>query len=781
MTITLEKGTVATPAESTSSIVVTGVGMVTAQGLRTDECWSSLLNGDCGITMNITFDDSGTTIPCAGVAPVPDCDSIDRCYLLGSRAMREALEMSGVDLDSVDRDRVGLVVGSSLGAMPTLEATHRRAIESDILAAGAAASSQLHCVADQLATEFDLRGPRIVTSNACAAGAVAIGYAAELLWSDDVDLVVCGGVDPLAQISANGFTCLGALDEQPCSPMAGSSGLTLGEGAGFMVLEKADVAAAREQEVMAQIAGYGTSCDGYHQTAPDPGGKGAYNSMDAALRSAQLKPGDVSYVNLHGTGTPTNDAVEPKAIRSLFKNIDLPPVSSVKGAIGHTLGAAGAIEAVCSIKAVHDGVLPPTINNRDQASRTGLDIVAKHARPANPEAVISNSFAFGGNNASIVITKPGRNSVHVEPVPVREVGISGIAALAGAAGNSEELLSALATGSPVWRTNEKSWEGEDLQSGKVDVEALSRGLNPSKVRRMDPLGIISCATVNDLHDSYGKLSRKESEGTGIIFATGYGPVTAVTQFNDGIIRQGPDGANALLFPNTVVNAAAGHLAMLNRYRGYTATLACGGTSSIMALQLAARVIGRGAADRIMVVVADEFPSIAVQTVTKLPGYRHRVDGPGAVLSEGAVCVLVEAVDTAEARGASAIATLRGFGARGESVGIGRSAPDGRAWAKAMTAALDQAHLDSSKAATVVSAAGGHRRVDRAERAARQLAGLSSTPTIYPKSVVGETFGSAAGIGLFAALRGSSPAPGDVIVVNAFSHGGGYASMVVQAR
>ena len=282
MTITAENAT--TRSDIARSIAVTGVGLVTAQGDHTDECWTELVDGVCGITMNVTFDDSGTTIPCAGVAPIPNSDSIDRCYLLGVHAMREALEMSGIDLDSVGRDRIGLVVGSSLGAMPTLEAAHRRAIETGVLDAGLAADSQLHCVADHLAAEFDIRGPRVVTSNACAAGAVAIGYAAELLWSDDVDLVVCGGVDPLAQISANGFTCLGALDNLPCSPMAGSSGLTLGEGAGFMVLERTDAAAARGQEVMAEIAGYGTSCDGYHQTAPDPGGNGARSSMEAALR-----------------------------------------------------------------------------------------------------------------------------------------------------------------------------------------------------------------------------------------------------------------------------------------------------------------------------------------------------------------------------------------------------------------------------------------------------------------------------------------------------------------
>ena len=778
MTITAENAT--TRSDIARSIAVTGVGLVTAQGDHTDECWTELVDGVCGITMNVTFDDSGTTIPCAGVAPIPNSDSIDRCYLLGVHAMREALEMSGIDLDSVGRDRIGLVVGSSLGAMPTLEAAHRRAIETGVLDAGLAADSQLPCVADHLAAEFDIRGPRVVTSNACAAGAVAIGYAAELLWSDDVDLVVCGGVDPLAQISANGFTCLGALDNLPCSPMAGSSGLTLGEGAGFMVLERTDAAAARGQEVMAEIAGYGTSCDGYHQTAPDPGGNGARSSMEAALRSAHLKPSDVSYVNLHGTGTPTNDAVEPKALRSLFKSDDLPPVSSVKGAIGHTLGAAGAIEAVCSIKAIHEGVLPPTVNNRGQASRTGLDIVPECARKAAPDVVISNSFAFGGNNASVVITAP-RGGVHcTAPAQLREVGISGMAALAGKAANSEELLSALSEDCPIWMADEKTWEGDAVQTGHVDIKRLSRTINPSKVRRMDPLGIISSAVVTDLYARHGKLSRKDAESTGIIFATGYGPVTAVTQFNDGIIRHGSEGANALVLPNTVVNAAAGHLAMLNRYRGYTATLACGGTSSLMALLLAARVVGRGAADRIMVVIADEFPSIAVQAVAKLPGYRHRVDGSGAVLSEGAVCVLVEAVEVAEARGTAPMALLRGFGSRGESVGVGHTASDGRAWAKAMAAALGQAGLTASDVSTVVAASSGHPRVDRAEQAARRIVGLSATATTFPKAIVGETHGSAAGIGLFGALCGSRSAAHQNILVNAFSHGGGYASMVVES-
>ncbi|MGW0615005.1 beta-ketoacyl synthase N-terminal-like domain-containing protein [Streptomyces sp. NPDC002788] len=765
----------------TPRIVLTGLGLITSAGDNVDKGWSSIAAGVSGIRTNTLFDTSQLLTDWAGLVTSPQPPEQDRCYSLATVAIREALDHSELDLATVDRDRVAVVVGTSLGAMPTLEKVHRDLVYDGRLDAVGAAASQLHCVGDHIAAEFDVRGPRVVLSNACAASAVALGYAAELLWRRDVDYVICGGVDPLASLSSYGFSALGALDPEPCSPMSASTGLTLGEGAGFMILEPADRAASRGARCLAELGGYGLSCDGYHQTAPDPGGKGACTAMAQALATAGLGAQDVDYVNLHGTGTPANDVSEPKALKLLFGS-SVPAVSSTKSMLGHTLGAAGAVEAVVSTLAIDRGTLPPTINTRGVPSPFGLDIVPDTGRRARPEVVLSNSFAFGGNNASVVLHRPGRpSSAPRRTAALREVVVTGVAGLVGSAGNTAELAAALADGRPCFTDVERIESVGEVPVGRVDIKAVSAGLNPSRVRRMDPLSLLAAAAVGDLYSRHGRPSRAEAEGTGIVFATGYGPVTSVFQFHKGVLEQGITGANPSLFANTVVNAAAGHVAMLHRYRGYTATLANGGTSSVLALQLAARVIARRAADRIMVVVADEFPKQALATRACLPGYARSarvIPGgrTGMVLSEGAAAIVLESEESASARGADVLASVRGFGAAGSSVGIGRICRDGEAWARSLRTAMAEAGTAGDEIDTVVSAASGYSLVDLAQTRALDRAGLADRPLLTPKALLGETYGSAGALGLVAALSGT--APPRRLLLSSFAYGGSYAAAVL---
>ncbi|MFD0348553.1 beta-ketoacyl synthase N-terminal-like domain-containing protein [Kitasatospora aburaviensis] len=551
-----------------------------------------------------------------------------------------------------------------------------------------------------------------------------------------------------------------------------------------MVLESADRAAERGARALAELGGYGLSCDGYHQTAPDPSGKGAAAAMAQALATAGLGPEDVDYVNLHGTGTPANDVSEPKAVKLLFGS-DVPPASSTKSMLGHTLGAAGAVEAIVSTLAIDRGTIPPTVNTRGVPSPFGLDIVPGTGRPAELEVVASNSFAFGGNNATVVLNKPGRATrAPRRTAAVHDVVVTGVAGLAGSAGSTAELTAALAEGRPGFTDLEHVEGIGELPVGRVDVRSASRKLNPSRARRMDPLGLLAAAAVGDLYERHGKPSRAEAENTGIVFATGYGPVTSVLQFHKGVLQQGITGANPSMFANTVVNAAAGHVAMLHRYRGYTATIANGGTSSVLALQLAARVIARGAADRIMVVVADEFPEQALATQARLPGYARTaqvVPGgrSGMVLSEGAAAILLESAESAAGRGADVLASVKGFGASGESVGIGRIGRDGEAWARALRAAMAEAGTAPEEIGTVVSAASGYSLVDVAQTRALRLAGLADRPTVAPKALLGETYGSAGALGLVAALGGG--APQGTLLLSSFAYGGSYAAAVLDAR
>lgn len=768
-------------------IAITGIGLVSSAGGSVSECWTNITAGHTGIRRNTLFDTSDLLTDWAGQVLTKLDQETDRCYALATTAFSEALD-GVLDLQQVEQQRVGLVVGSSLGAMESLEAVNRKLLLTGDLDETTVSGSQLHCVADMLAASFGIRGPRVVTSNACAASAVAVSFAAEWLWHNDADYVICGGVDPLAEFSANGFTCLGALDPEPCSPMSASTGLTLGEGAAFLVLERVEQAKRRGVKVLAEFGGYGLTCDGFHQTAPDPSGDGAAKSIREALRTAGLQAEQIDYVNLHGTGTPTNDSVEPKALRTLFGTAELPPASSTKSMLGHTLGAAGAVELICAVKSIETGTLPPTINTRGLAPAAGLDIVPDVGRPGHPAVVLSNSFAFGGNNASLIITEPDHrdSAPSGEPSPGRAVVVTGVGGVAGSASTGEQIRALIDEGAIAYGAREEVVGTGEVSVGRADIRALTKGINPARARRMDPLSVLAAAAVNDLYRRHGKPSRQAAEETGIIFGTGYGPITAMKQFHTSIVEGGTAAANPLVFPNTVVNAAAGHLAMLNRYRGYTATIACGGTSSVVALQLAHRVIARGAADRIMVVIADEFPEIALRAFSQLPDSSRsgvarpgRPDADGAVLSEGAAAILLEAREVALQDGTPVLASLEGFGLTGEPVGIGRLGADGEAWSRSFEVAMGEAGLAASDVDVVYCAASGRRSADRLEDRALRQAGLAATQRVAPKGFLGETFGSAGGLGLVACLADTSRQQPQTVLLSSFAHGGSFAAAVLR--
>lgn len=767
-----------------SRVVVTGLGLICDAGSSVAECWENLTAGRAGIRTNTLFDTTGMPTDQVGRVEMETPEGTDRCYALGEVAVAEALQDAGLDPRALG-ERAGFIVGSSLGAMPSLQAFHRSYVQQGAEQApdAQAATSVIHVVADALAAKFGVTGPRSVTSNACAASAVAIGYAAELLWSGEVDAVVCGGVDPLASLSAYGFSSLGALADGPCSPLSGSDGLTLGEGAAFLVLETEEAAAARGATVYAEISGYGLTCDGYHQTAPDPSGDGAVRSMSEALRSSGLEATDVDYINMHGTGTPTNDAVEPKAVKLLLGSNPTPPASSTKSMTGHTLGAAGAVEAICSVLAIRDDMLPPTTNVRPAAKDNGLDIVPGVGRKHDTTVALSNSFAFGGNNASLVVTAPGRSTPPARPA--RQVLVTGVGAVSAGSASADEVIESLTGGAPTFGAPTDIDGFGTAAFGRADTKSLARKINPAKARRMDALSVLSAAATADLYRQIGKPSRAVATGTGVVFGTGFGPLSTVADFHTDLVHEGVSGANALVFPNTVVNAAAGHLAMLHRFRGYAATITTGGTSALDCIHLASRVIERGAADRILVVVADEFPQVALDVQAGLQDYARdgvvRVGGQtGLVLADGAVAILLETPDASAESGTTSLARFEGFGSVSDLSGPGRLDHTGAAWARSMELALAGAGRTAGDADLIVSAGNGCDLVDSAEQLALKAGGLEGVRTIAPKQHVGESYGSAGGFGLLAALQQFAAGDAQRALLSSFAYGASYHSAVVSA-
>lgn len=388
-------------------LVVTGLGVVTPYGLGVKAFWNGLAAGACAIRPLTLIPTEG--FRCRVGAEVPDrlagSRRRTRADRLALAAAGEALRDAG--LDAADRARTALVVGAVGAGMLEAEAWFWRAGRlGDDAEAPAALRAMLPVAhAETLAHALGLGGPRHTVVTACSSGAVAVAEAAELIADGVADVALAGGVDALTRACFMGFNTLKLLDPQPCRPFdRDRKGMSIGEGAGFLVLEAAERARARGARIWAVLAGHGVTTDAYHVTAPDPGGEGMVRAMQAALARAGLEPSAVGYANAHGTGTPQNDRTEARALARVFGEGGL-LVSSTKSMIGHTMAAAGSLEAIATVLALEHGLVPPTANLDTLDPDVAFDCVPRVARRADLEWAISNSFGFGGQNATLLFRR----------------------------------------------------------------------------------------------------------------------------------------------------------------------------------------------------------------------------------------------------------------------------------------------------------------------------------------------------------------------------------------
>lgn len=397
-------------------VVITGLGVVSALGNTRDAFWNGVSEGRCGIDRVTLFDVSGYRSKLGG--QVKDLEPgqtlsrrilkrMSRCDQMGLLAASEALEDSGLSWGGIDRTRFGIVVGAGAGGMSSAEYFYegyyrkgpRRAHPIFVF------PTPPNVVTDWICLEYGLQGPRSTVVTACSSSATSIGYAADLIRYGVADLALGGGSDALCRLTFAGFNSLRALDEVPCRPFdAERKGISLGEGAAFLLLEELEHALGRRARIYGEFAGYGISCDAYHMTAPDSKGEGAAKAMSFALQDAGIEPGAVGYVNAHGTGTQYNDLVETLAIKAVFgEHAFRLPISSTKSMVGHCLGSAGSIEAAATVLAIYHQIVPPTIHYEHQDKECDLDYVPNEARKQAIAVALSNSFAFGGNNTCIVL------------------------------------------------------------------------------------------------------------------------------------------------------------------------------------------------------------------------------------------------------------------------------------------------------------------------------------------------------------------------------------------
>lgn len=631
--------------------VITGLGLVCAIGDNTAECFEAALNGKSGIADAASFDTSECYSHKGAEVKLTDEElaggKYDRTTALGIKAAGEAIADAGIDMDSEDASEIGVLLGSCIAGAACVEKYYSQKVagqKGDLDALRAVTAS---VIAGNVADYYNAGGITANIVNACAAGTLSVALAIDLIRGGKGEIFLAGGCDSFSSLAYAGFHALRALAPSDCSPFNHSDGITLGEGAGVLVVESYEHAVKRGAKIYCDVLGSGVSSDAYHITAPRPDGEGQMSVISRAVKNSGLKFTDIDYVNAHGTGTAKNDESEFLSLKTVFgDNKDL-YVSSTKSMTGHCLGAAGAIEAVLTVKALYEGKLPPTTGYSEEELKTlkeksgDIRFIANKPVQKDINYAMSNSFAFGGNNASIVFAKDP-NVLNLS-CPKQSLYVTGIGMVNG---EYDET-----TGDYI---------------AKLDSETFkSYGVKSAFLRKLDRLSQLQLLSgIKALEDS-GITVTPENEGIiGICIGTNDGPMTEIANFQKGIIKDGIDKGSAFAFPNTVYNAAGGYLSIATGIKGYNVTIANGYQSGLQSVCAAAGAILFGYENIMLASGTDECTDVDDEIYDDL-GLR----GEGRMsLGEGSVTCVIEKDSSAAERGARRYARIAGFSSARDTSG-----------------------------------------------------------------------------------------------------------------
>lgn len=764
-------------------VAVVGVGAVTSLGPSADDLWAGARAGRVAIgpVQGVDMQGSQTKIGGEVASPVgtsgePQAEFAERAFELALLAAEEAVSVLAGGLAA---ERMGVVLGTCNAGLLSAREWLRRDLAGDAQDPDLPRLVTPGGLADALAARLGFAGPVLAVNTACASGANAIGLAADLVRTGRADVVLAGGTDALSDIVFAGFSALEALSPVPAAPYAGNrQGLSLGEGSGMVLLMSRTVANAHRLPVIAEVAGYGLSADGYHTTAPRPDGSGAARAITAALLSAGVTAAQVGYINGHGTGTPKNDPAESKAIAlALGDQARRIAVSSTKSMIGHLLGAAGAVEAIVTIGALTEQIAPPTAGYEFPDPECPLDYVPNNSAPLRTDVALSNNFAFGGANACLVLSRPDRVPMPALP-DAEDVVVTGFSVLTPAGDSVHDAWRAYADHRAAHRLI------DGLRQGFVDVDPEPY-LGRRERRRMDRLSVLSTVSAARALAAAG-LTPKTTQvaGCGVIFGTGSGPMEAMERFVLPLLEQDRVPGDPGVFPNTVYNQAAGQAALHLGLYGPTSTLSVGHATGIATLAYAADLIGSGRAEMLVVTATDTItPPVARAYAANglISGRADEADPDGRfALAEGSVSFVLESRSSAVARGAELLAVISGSGLASD--GAPRRSPGiGTGIERAMRAALAYAEREPDEIADLWLAAAGHNAFDRAEaRAVRKVFGpLATGPERHsPKLYLGEPMGVAGALTAALAIRNWAGGQSAPALINSSSLTGSHACLLI---
>ena len=741
--------------DNSNRCVITGLGMISAVGDNVKECWESVLASRSGIDHTTTVDtencysDYAAEVRSAGWDCIPGTEGMDRVSRLCIKAVDEAIKDSGLG-DFGGSGRVSVIMGSCVGGVVSAEKYYTAEKKKELIP-----QMPISAIASQAAAWCHAGGAVTNVANACAAGTISIAYAADLIRAGKADIVVAGGADAFASVPYAGFTSLHALDADPCSPFNHLSGITLGEGAGALIVESFEHAVERGARIYCEVLGSGVTSDAHHITAPRPDGECQMNAIRTAIESSGLTEADIGYVNAHGTGTAKNDEAEFLSLHTIFdgKNDDL-SVSSTKAMTGHCLGAAGAVEAVFAVKALTENTVPPTLGFSDEdlvklEERAGkLDFCPNVPRSKKLTNVMSNSFAFGGNNASIVFSKQQGDVKPFESI--KGAAITGLG-IVTPAGSGKDSYVSLCNGASAM----KAGDAVCSEAGKEQYDEL--GLKMAFYRKLDHFSQLQCVSgMYALKDGGYEITAENASQTGIIVGTSEGALSPVCDFEMLIAEKGNANGSAFKFPNTVYNAAGGYLSICSGIKGYNVTATNGAQSGLFSVAYALDVIRSGKQKAMLATGTDENNGIMQELFGGLglaaEGCVMPYEGKDKfTLSDGSTSLLIEEKASAEARGAKVYAYVLGSGSANCGVPFGTLSGSEEALARAMTEAIDDAFLAPGDIDAVIGFANGHKAVDAVETKAMEAVfdvGAEFLPVISVKDKLGE--GRAASAALAAA-------------------------------
>ena len=631
--------------------VITGLGIVSAIGNNTEECFEAALSGKSGIKDVESFDTSdcyshkGAEV---GLTNEQLADGrYDRTTALGIKAAGEALADAGIDMDSEEAANIGVILGSCIAGAACVEKYYKEKCSGREGNLEDLKSMPATVIAGNVADFYNAGGITANIVNACAAGTLSLALAIDMIRGGRGEIFLAGGCDSFSSLAYSGFHALRALAPSDCSPFNHSDGITLGEGAGVLVVESYEHAVKRGAKIYCDVLGSGVSSDAYHITAPRPDGEGQMSVIRRAIKNSGLDFSDIDYVNAHGTGTAKNDESEFLSLKTMFEGNDHVSVSSTKSMTGHCLGAAGAIEAVLTVKALAEGKLPPTTGYSDEdlkilEEKSGdIDFIANKPRERDVNYAMSNSFAFGGNNASIVFARdPNKLNLLC---PKQDLYVTGIGIVNG-----------------------EYNENTNTYTTKLESDVFkSYGIKSAFLRKLDRLSQLQLLSgVRALEDAGITVSEENENIIGICIGTNDGPMTEIANFQKGIIRDGIDKGSAFAFPNTVYNAAGGYLSIATGIKGYNVTIANGFQSGLQSVCAAAGAILFGYESMMLASGTDECTDIDEEI------YRDSgLTGEGrAVLGEGSVTCVIEKDSSAAERGAKRYAKIAGFSSARDTSG-----------------------------------------------------------------------------------------------------------------